>query len=166
MVASDIKEKYDRVAGSLEEAVAAAEDVEITGEEENKELEVIISTLNEINNEFKEEIEKLESSSEWDKFCIAFFGETNAGKSTIIESLRIIYDEEQRRLERLNQERAYERELVNYSEKYKETLDSLKAINISLIEAQKSNKLSKVLKCVGLVALGICIGFALAYCIF
>ena len=91
MTNQEIKEKYNEVGKSLEEAINETELVELLGEEENAELMAIKSTLKEMNNEFKEEISKLEASSEWDKFCIAFFGETNAGKSTIIESLRIIY---------------------------------------------------------------------------
>ena len=94
MTSDEIKEKYDAVSGILEDAVNKAERVELVGEEENAELSAIKTTLKELNSEFKQEIEKLEASSEWDKFCIAFFGETNAGKSTVIESLRIIYDEE------------------------------------------------------------------------
>ncbi len=33
----------------------------------------------------------------WDNLVIAFFGETNAGKSTIIETLRVLFDEERKR---------------------------------------------------------------------
>lgn len=37
----------------------------------------------------------------WDNLVIAFFGETNAGKSTIIETMRVLFDEERkRRIER------------------------------------------------------------------
>lgn len=36
------------------------------------------------------------NSTEWDKLVIAFFGETNAGKSTIIETFRILFDETER----------------------------------------------------------------------
>ena len=41
-------------------------------------------------------MEFLEENSEWEKFTVAFFGETNAGKSTIIESLRILLNEKER----------------------------------------------------------------------
>lgn len=116
MTSDEIKEKYDAVSGILEDAVNKAERVELVGEEENAELSAIKTTLKELNSEFKQEIEKLEASSEWDKFCIAFFGETNAGKSTVIESLRIIYDEEQRRLEKQNQEKEYEVALEEHLE--------------------------------------------------
>lgn len=35
---------------------------------------------------------------EWDNLVVAFFGVTNAGKSTIIETFRILFDEETRRM--------------------------------------------------------------------
>lgn len=43
--------------------------------------------------EVSEEVKQLEKNAEWDRFNIAFFGETNAGKSTIIECLRIFLKE-------------------------------------------------------------------------
>ncbi len=39
-------------------------------------------------------INDLEKNAEWKQFTIALFGETNAGKSTIIETLRILLNEE------------------------------------------------------------------------
>lgn len=36
------------------------------------------------------EVEELRELSEWEMFTIAFYGETNAGKSTLIEALRIL----------------------------------------------------------------------------
>ncbi|AKL15177.1 hypothetical protein PO654_26190 [Phytobacter diazotrophicus] len=39
-------------------------------------------------------IESLKRNAEWDRFTIAFYGETNAGKSTVIETLRILLKEE------------------------------------------------------------------------
>ena len=163
MTNQEIKEKYNEVGKSLEEAINETELVELVGEEENAELMAIKSTLREMNNEFKEEISKLEASSEWDKFCIAFFGETNAGKSTIIESLRIIYDEEQRRLEKENQKKEYAAVLENHCENYEDLLESLQEINKLLESKKEPSKVVKVIKQVGFIVLGICIGFILAY---
>ena len=163
MTNQEIKEKYNEVGKSLEEAINETELVELVGEEENAELMAIKSTLREMNNEFKEEISKLEVSSEWDKFCIAFFGETNAGKSTIIESLRIIYDEEQRRLEKENQNKEYAAVLENHCENYEDLLESLQEINKLLESKKEPSKVVKVIKQVGFIVLGICIGFILAY---
>lgn len=38
-------------------------------------------------------LSEIKTSARWDKLVIAFFGETNAGKSTIIETFRILFDE-------------------------------------------------------------------------
>lgn len=42
----------------------------------------------------EKEIDDLKRNAEWKFFTIAFFGETNAGKSTLIEVLRILFGEE------------------------------------------------------------------------
>ena len=60
MTNQEIKEKYNEVGKSLEEAINETELVELVGEEENAELMAIKSTLREMNNEFKKEISKLE----------------------------------------------------------------------------------------------------------
>lgn len=46
------------------------------------------------------DIASLQKNTKWEVFEIAFYGETNAGKSTIIEMLRIMLDEEGRRSNR------------------------------------------------------------------
>ena len=46
--------------------------------------------LNELDANIAGELDKLKANSEWDTFTVAFYGETNAGKSTIIETLRIL----------------------------------------------------------------------------
>ncbi len=163
MISDEIKEKYVTVGGILEEAVNKAEKIELVGEEENAEIAAIKEVLAELNNEFKQEIDNLEASSEWDKFCIAFFGETNAGKSTIIESLRIVYDEEQRRLEKENLEKEYELALKEHCEKYKDLLITLQEMNSMIARKQEPSKLIVVLKKIGLIALGVVAGFLVAY---
>ena len=44
----------------------------------------------------KKRIEEVRNGAIWDNLVIAFFGETNAGKSTIIETFRILFGEEER----------------------------------------------------------------------
>lgn len=39
-------------------------------------------------------LQELDKDAEWDAFIVAFYGETNAGKSTIIETLRILLAEQ------------------------------------------------------------------------
>lgn len=163
MGTENIKEKYEAVGNMLDDALKKTQSIQLTGEEENAELTAIISTLKEINSEFKLEIDKLEASSEWDRYCVAFFGETNAGKSTIIDSLRIIYDEEQRRAELAKQEKEYLATLSKHCENYQELLSKLKEINNSLSTEKKPNSLADVLKGIGLVVLGIAIGLIVSF---
>jgi hypothetical protein len=61
-------------------------------------------------------IKELKENQEWDIFTIAFYGETNAGKSTIIESLRI-YFQEKTKLETQNK---FHEILNKYENKAKE----------------------------------------------
>ncbi|HDY4896330.1 TPA: hypothetical protein RQV65_004487, partial [Yersinia enterocolitica] len=56
-----------------------------------------IESLNKLNDKLQAELEKLKESSEWKCFTIAFYGETNAGKSTLIESLRLQLGEKTKR---------------------------------------------------------------------
>lgn len=163
MISEDIKEKYTAVEGLLENAVNNANSVDLVGEEENVELLAINSMLKELNTEFKQEIEKLEASSEWDKFCIAFFGETNAGKSTVIDSLRIIYDEEQRRLEKENQKKEYELALAEHCRRYRELTSALQEINDLIVVKKAPNRFIIAIKNIGLVSLGIIMGILIAY---
>jgi predicted ATPase len=72
-------------------------ELKVESKEGRERLANIAHTLRDIQAGFDEELEFLETNAEWEKFTMAFFGETNAGKSTIIESLRILFNEESRR---------------------------------------------------------------------
>ncbi len=43
--------------------------------------------------ELQQQLDKLEKNAEWNTFTVAFYGETGAGKSSIIETLRILLQE-------------------------------------------------------------------------
>lgn len=72
----------------------------------------VVENIHNSSNQIKDildrlqyEISNLESHSEWEYYTISFIGETNAGKSTIIEALRIKYaEEEKKKLYDKNQE--------------------------------------------------------------
>ena len=83
-----------------------------------EELEGLRSGILDSINRFQEEklnpaIQELKDNQEWDKFTIAFYGETGAGKSTIIESLRIKLEEPTKKQQQLN---FLEAKLVNNEE--------------------------------------------------
>lgn len=52
------------------------------------------SLLQEHRSNLQSQMEALETNAEWDTFTIAFYGETGAGKSTIIETLRVLLKED------------------------------------------------------------------------
>lgn len=64
-------------------------DTQLVGEKFNESKEI----LNLQQKEIEKKMDELKSNSEWDYFTIAFFGETNAGKSTLIEVLRLLFAE-------------------------------------------------------------------------
>lgn len=100
MQENQTKEKIGQYYHDMKEVISDALQTSFAekynSEEENAFAANIKQQLSEMNDLFRAEIDELEQITEWDKFCISFFGETNAGKSTIIESLRIIYNEESR----------------------------------------------------------------------
>lgn len=160
MICQEVEKKYKAVQTVLEDALEKTDAINVAGQDENAELAEIRRTLEALNSDFKGEIEKLENSSEWDKFCIAFFGETNAGKSTIIETLRIIYDEETRRAEILAKKNAYRQLMVKHCEDYRGLISALETVNIEL--KNKYGKNNRWIFCVISGAVGLVIGLILA----
>ena len=158
----EIMDKYEKVKTSLETAVKSAESIELTDSEESAELAYIKNTLSLLNEDFKSEVDKLQNSSEWDRFCMAFFGETNAGKSTIIDALRIIYDEEKRREEIENQAEQFQNELNKEEEQYLGLIDSIKQVNESLVISKRKRTI-EIIKSIGLILIGVAIGFVATY---
>ncbi|MBR4170512.1 MAG: hypothetical protein IKR48_02550 [Kiritimatiellae bacterium] len=83
-------------------------------EETKKDVEALIVSIETDNGRLQKLVDELERDSEFEKFTIAFFGQTNAGKSTIIEALRILFHEESRE-KQISQNEAEQR---NWREEY------------------------------------------------
>lgn len=60
------------------------------------------------------ELESLKNNEEWENFTIAFYGETNAGKSTLIECLRLFFKEQSK----VVQQERFKRLYSNYQNNY------------------------------------------------
>ncbi|WP_028203136.1 hypothetical protein [Paraburkholderia nodosa] len=56
-------------------------------------MKQVVDLVAPIHDDLANRIEALQRHARWDTFTIAFYGETNAGKSTIIETLRILLQE-------------------------------------------------------------------------
>lgn len=87
---------YKDISESLERAQGDLSSLNVENQEGKEKLSGIVSQLTSIKKNFDQELGLLQENAEWEHFVIAFFGETNAGKSTIIESLRILFNEESR----------------------------------------------------------------------
>ncbi len=84
---------YDQVITMVDQSLAAVlSKAAVTNG--NLDLEGAIASSKTLLEKFREktneDIRELRDISEWDTFTIAFYGETNAGKSTLIETLRIL----------------------------------------------------------------------------
>ncbi|GAA7712188.1 hypothetical protein HpBT013_03700 [Helicobacter pylori] len=62
-----------------------------------------------LESESLKELESLKNNEEWEKFTIAFYGETGAGKSTLIECLRLFFKE----LGKMDQQERFKRLYAN-----------------------------------------------------
>ena len=98
---SETKNETLKVYGEVTDATNRLVE-ELWSENENNDVEVkkavdgLIDNMAMKNKSFKDAVDELSKDSEFEKFTIAFFGQTNAGKSTIIEALRILFGEEGR----------------------------------------------------------------------
>ncbi|GAA7085947.1 hypothetical protein VN0427_06600 [Helicobacter pylori] len=67
-----------------------------------------------LESESLKELESLKNNGEWEKFTIAFYGETGAGKSTLIECLRLFFREPGK----MDQQERFKRLYSNYQNNY------------------------------------------------
>ncbi len=84
--------------------------------------------------EFKslKELESLKNNEEWENFTIAFYGETGAGKSTLIECLRMFFKEQSK----VDQQERFKRLYSNYQNNYQNDERNKQAILNELTSLQ------------------------------
>ncbi len=87
--------QIQNIVNRLLEKVATTDDAAEQQSSNNLSYDI----LSILHNELTQQLESLEKNAEWDTYTIAFYGETNAGKSTIIEALRILLAEENKKAE-------------------------------------------------------------------
>ncbi|GAA8298033.1 hypothetical protein HpKG83_14900 [Helicobacter pylori] len=69
-----------------------------------------LEVFQKLERESLKELESLKNNEEWENFTIAFYGETGAGKSTLIECLRIFFKEQSK----ADQQERFKRLYSNY----------------------------------------------------
>ena len=113
---------------------------EINNKEAEETFNNILVILEDVNKNVAKEYSELKRNSEWDKFTIAFYGETNAGKSTIIETLRILWKDKQKV--------ACIQKFKDIQKKYNLTQESFDSISkqIDFLEAEIEKKFIEISK--------------------
>ena len=173
----DFNHLYSDISNSIAAAMAEIADLKVEHKEGKKELSNIMERLRNIQTSFDGELDLLEQHAEWDKFTMAFFGETNAGKSTVIESLRILFKEESRQqlLEQNAQDLTkYEQALAGHVNQVREGLNkvyaqyaaeivALKRSTATLAQVLQEESSGRIKRKLWLYALGgVCVGGGVA----
>ncbi|TPH47746.1 hypothetical protein FIM73_02335 [Helicobacter pylori] len=73
-----------------------------------------LEVFQKLESESLKELESLKDNEEWENFTIAFYGETGAGKSTLIECLRLFFKERSK----MNEQEHFKRLYSNYQNNY------------------------------------------------
>ncbi len=101
-----------------------------------------------LESEGLKELESLKNNEEWEKFTIAFYGETGAGKSTLIECLRLFFKEPGKMDQQEHFKRLYA-DVKNYRGNEHAELEKLQdgAISLKKQNLTPSNTTIKALSC-------------------
>ncbi|GAA7447887.1 hypothetical protein ID1017_02040 [Helicobacter pylori] len=106
---------YFGVERSIKDLQRIFEDTD-GGDEKLKEFsQKALEVFQKLEFESLKELESLKNNEEWENFTIAFYGETGAGKSTLIECLRLFFKEQSK----MDQQERFKRLYSNYETNYR-----------------------------------------------
>ncbi|WP_459087012.1 GTPase [Helicobacter pylori] len=88
-----MKNIYFNVEKSIKDLQKIFENTDGGDERLRKFNQKALELFKKLESESLKELESLKNNGEWEKFTIAFYGETGAGKSTLIECLRLFFKE-------------------------------------------------------------------------
>ncbi|GAA9298057.1 hypothetical protein HpHA237_05520 [Helicobacter pylori] len=88
-----MKNIYSDVEKSIKDLQKIFENTDGGDEGLRKFNQEALEKFKKLESEGLKELESLKNNEEWEKFTIAFYGETGAGKSTLIECLRLFFKE-------------------------------------------------------------------------
>lgn len=88
-----MKNIYSDVEKSIKDLQKIFENTDGSDERLRKFNQKALEEFKNLESESLKELESLKNNEEWEKFTIAFYGETGAGKSTLIECLRLFFKE-------------------------------------------------------------------------
>ncbi len=104
-----MKKIYSDVEKSIKDLQKIFENTDGGDEGLRKFNQEALEEFKNLESESLKELESLKNNEEWEKFTIAFYGETGAGKSTLIECLRLFFKE----LGKMDQQERFKRLYAN-----------------------------------------------------
>nr|WP_229763374.1 AAA family ATPase [Helicobacter pylori] len=104
-----MKNIYLDVKASIENLQNIFKNTDNENERLQKFNQEALEVFQKLESESLKELESLKNNEEWEKFTIAFYGETGAGKSTLIECLRLFFKE----LGKMDQQECFKRFYAN-----------------------------------------------------
>ncbi len=122
-----MKSIYFDVKRSIKDLQRIFEDTDGGDEKLKKSNQESLELFQKLEFESLKELESLTNNEEWENFTIAFYGETGAGKSTLIECLRLFFKEQSK----IDQQERFKRLYLDYGKNHSE-LEKLQDGAISL----------------------------------
>ncbi len=92
-----MKNIYLDVKANIENLQNIFKNTDNENERLKKSNQEALEVFQKLERESLKELESLKNNEEWENFTIAFYGETGAGKSTLIECLRLFFKERSKR---------------------------------------------------------------------
>ncbi|WP_187894526.1 GTPase [Helicobacter pylori] len=109
-----MKNIYLGVKASIENLQNIFKNTDDRNERLKKSNQEVLEVFQKLERESLKELESLKNNEEWENFTIAFYGETGAGKSTLIECLRMFFKEQSK----VVQQKRFKRLYSNYQNNY------------------------------------------------
>ncbi|WP_240666897.1 GTPase [Helicobacter pylori] len=109
-----MKNIYLDVKASIESLQNIFKNTDDRDERLKKSNQEALEVFQKLEFESLKELESLKNNEEWENFTIAFYGETNAGKSTLIECLRMFFKEQSK----VDQQERFKRLYSTYQNNY------------------------------------------------
>ncbi|MCQ2862256.1 50S ribosome-binding GTPase [Helicobacter pylori] len=109
-----MKNIYLDVKASIENLQNIFKNADDRDEKLKKFNQEALEVFQKLERESLKELESLKNNEEWENFTIAFYGETGAGKSTLIECLRLFFKEQSKVVQQERFKRLYSTYQNNY----------------------------------------------------
>ncbi len=113
-----MRAKMKNIYSGVEKSIKDLQNIFKNTDNENERLKKFnqeaLEVFQKLESESLKELESLKKNEEWENFTIAFYGETGAGKSTLIECLRMFFKEQSK----VVQQERFKRLYSNYQNNY------------------------------------------------